>query len=161
MVPEACFLELGKSSGIIEDYFHSTDHTFYPYFGFDAASFPLDVILQDPILNRINQIFPIGGAGILRMDENKCYMWHVDKSRGVCVNMLIQGHDSSLTLFGSPTQGSQMDICRLEYSTNSLYLFNNQVPHTVINLSNTRYLFSVEFIDDKTQLSYNDVFGVV
>lgn len=75
--------------------------------------------------------------------------------------MMIEGFDTSLTLFGEPAAGSQMDICRLEYKPRMMYLFNNQVPHTVINLLGTRYVFSLTFTDDKTKLNYSDIYGLV
>jgi hypothetical protein len=45
----------------------------------------------------------------------------------------------------------------LRYQPHTLYLFNNQWVHTVFNMAQPRYLFSVEFAQTKTQLSYRQL----
>ena len=47
-----------------------------------------------------------------------------------------------------------MHCLELRYEPDRFYLFNNQVPHSVINLDVNRYLFSLEFTEP---LSYAEL----
>lgn len=60
----------------------------------------------------------------------------------------------SHTLFGRNVTNTSMHCLELRYEPGRFYLFNNQVPHTVINLDVNRYLFSLEFAES---LSYFDL----
>jgi hypothetical protein len=45
----------------------------------------------------------------------------------------------------------------LKYQPKTFYVFNNQVPHMVINYAQTRYLMSVEFQANKHKLTYEQL----
>jgi hypothetical protein len=45
----------------------------------------------------------------------------------------------------------------LKYKPETYYLFNNQVEHTVINFTQSRYLMSVEFEEGKDVLTFNNL----
>ena len=47
------------------------------------------------------------------------------------------------------------NFTELKYQPHTYYLFNAQVAHTVYNFKSTRYLLSVDFIEDRTQLTYS------
>jgi hypothetical protein len=55
------------------------------------------------------------------------------------------GHPSETLFSPDHGQATQFNVSQLTYSPFSLYLFNTQVKHTVINHAEPRYLFSVEF----------------
>jgi hypothetical protein len=59
--------------------------------------------------------------------------------------MLISEDHHSHTLFGEDLHNQNMKITELKYMPNTLYLFNNQAEHCVINLDGPRYLFSLYF----------------
>lgn len=73
--------------------------------------------------------------------------------------MLYTARETSLSLFASDQVESQMmnDIAHLDYEKDTLYLFNTQMKHCIVNLHEPRYLFSLLFEQDKDSLSYNDL----
>lgn len=82
------------------------------------------------------------------MDPKNYYAFHVDASRHVAVNMMLEGPDSH-TMFGEKTASAEVTkIEQLMYEDSSYYIFNTSKPHAVLNLSdNTRYLLTVGIID--------------
>jgi hypothetical protein len=59
--------------------------------------------------------------------------------------MLLSEEHSSHTLFVSEVATQSMQCIELCYELGRFYLFNNQMPHSVVNLSGNRYLLSLEF----------------
>jgi len=101
-------------------------------------------------------------AGIIRLDPYVFYDWHIDTDRGVGVNMLLNAEGSSHCLF---TRTLKRDSCiahgsgtnnfvELEYASHTYYLFNTQTAHSVYNFKEPRYLFSMDFLEDRHTLSY-------
>jgi len=111
-----------------------------------------EVIQSCPFLEQINIRYKIYRAGVFSLHPNYYYRLHTDIGRGVGINMLLSGHDSHC-LFVDDT-----DFIELKYKKNKLYLFNTQKPHTVINFSQQRYMFSLAFALDKDKLSYEKLF---
>ena len=154
-----CYLNLGTSS-IITEWFGNTIDTMsfdLGTHGWDAELCPVTVWQQVPILNQIHNQFAIKHAGILRLKPYRCYDWHVDQYRGVTVNCLLTPSIKTHCVFGKPDGNEHFDFLELTYQPNTLYLFNTQVPHMVMNWDETRYVFGVEFEQDKTELLYNDI----
>jgi len=144
------------------EYIYSINPTgldYSDYFGFDTASLPLDLIQVEPVLSYINSKFSITNIVVLRMPPNRCYKWHQDDVRGVSVNMLLSSvNNHSHCLFSKRwVNNDQIEIDELVYLPKKLYLFNTQVPHTVINFDSMRYMFSLEFEKDKHELSFEDI----
>ena len=155
-----CYKRLGASTHIVP--FFKLNHTYFKYnnhYGFSVCKLPLELILQESVLQDINTKHKIKSGGVIKLQPNRCYKWHQDAVRGVCVNMLLQ-HQDSFVLFGNSVSDSedQFDIARLDYNIGELYLFNNQCMHTVINFSNTRYMFTLEFEEDKSSLTYKNFY---
>jgi hypothetical protein len=152
-----CYKTLGVSTHILP--FFKLNHTqfeYSDYYGFSVYQLPLELILQEPILHDINTKHKIKSGGVVKLKPNRCYTWHQDAIRGVCVNMLLQ-HQDSFVLFGNSVSDSedQFEIARLDYSIGEFYLFNNQCMHTVINFKERRYMFTLEFEEDKNNLLYD------
>jgi hypothetical protein len=61
--------------------------------------------------------------------------------------MLLSRDHHSHTLFGQSINNTNMRCLELTYEPGRCYLFNNQIPHTVINLDADRHLFSLEFAE--------------
>jgi hypothetical protein len=99
-------------------------------------------------------------VGILRLDPHTTYDWHTDTRRGVCINMLLNNAQSNC-LFSVGAALATHSFVELKYRLGSYYIFNNQVPHMVINFNESRYLMSVEFEADKNQLTYERLLGEV
>lgn len=125
-----------------------------PHFGFMATPLSRDWIAREPTLQAIEHLCPIARLGILQMSDHWVYHWHRDQNRQACINLLISSNHHSHTLFGQSVSDTSMHCLELQYEPGCFYLFNNQVPHSVINLDVNRYLFSLEFADP---LSYADL----
>jgi hypothetical protein len=161
IAPVNCYAEFNEKSSIVIDYCHKlveTDSPWYPYIGWEVKVVPREIFLEEPLLNMINQKFPINRAAILRTEPYQNYHWHVDQYRGVCVNMLVTPDVRSYCLFGKQKNENNVYFTELNYEKNSFYLFNNQFPHSVINFDQHRYLFSIEFVDHKSNLSYATIY---
>ena len=107
---------------------------------------------MDPFLRSIFEVHPFS-AGVLMIPASSIYNWHVDDNRGASLNMLISGEDSRCFFTDEPFEMVN-GIHELRYSPRTYYLFNTQEYHSVINTGSDRYLFSVEFLEDKNSLSY-------
>jgi hypothetical protein len=118
-----------------------------PHFGFQAMALSRDWIAREPALRAIETICPIAQLGILRMPDHWVYHWHRDENRQACINMLLSTDHHSHTLFGQSINHTNMHCRELAYEPGRYYLFNNQIPHTVINLDVDRHLFSLEFAE--------------
>ena len=125
-----------------------------PHLGWLATPLSRDWITSEPTLQAVQQICPIAQLGILKMPEYWVYHWHRDQDRQACINLLISSDHHSHTLFGRSVTNTSMHCLELRYELGRFYLFNNQVPHTVINLDVNRYLFSLEFAEP---LSYAEL----
>ena len=155
-----CYKRLGASTHIVP--FFEMNHTQFDYidhYGFSVHQLPLELILQESVLQDINTKHKIKNGAVIKLQPNRCYKWHQDAVRGVCVNMLLQ-HQDSFVLFGNSVSDSedQFDIARLDYNVGEFYLFNNQCMHTVINFSECRYMFTLEFEEDKNTLTYENIY---
>ena len=75
------------------------------------------------------------------------------------MNLLFSTENNSHTLFGHQRDSLNKDVIELEYEPETFYLFNNQVPHTVINLDGPRYLFSLYFDQEKDYLSLRNLYN--
>lgn len=110
------------------------------------------VLQSCPFLEQLNTRYKIYKAGIFSLHPNFYYRLHTDIGRGVAINMLLAGNDSHC-LFVKDT-----DFVELKYNKDKLYLFNTQKPHTVINFSQQRLMFSIGFAQDKHALSYQQLY---
>jgi hypothetical protein len=157
-----CYQKLGKSE-VVQPYFDRQDLTkinIIKYHGFVAHPLSPEVYLKEPLLKKINDVFPIVIAGYLRMDPYMNYRWHKDTNRKVGINLLLTPNVHSYTLFGRQLPNwtdEQYKFIRLKYEPSEFYLFNTTVEHTVINFDETRWLFSVEFESDITYEDINEI----
>ena len=85
-------------------------------------------------------------CGILKMEPNKCYNWHVDTDRKVAINMIL-AHGVSHCVFMTGNQEQNFDVTELVYEPDTYYVLNTKKPHMVLNLNETRYMFSVEIME--------------
>ena len=118
-----------------------------PHFGFQAMLLSCSLIAGETALQAIEKIRPIAQIAILRMPDYWMYHWHRDQNRQACINMLLSTGYHSHTLFGQSINSTNMHCLELKYEPGRYYLFNNQIPHTVINLDVDRHLFSLEFAE--------------
>ena len=162
MNPEDCFTPLRHKAVEITDYIQwllGQNPSWEEHFSFQAVPLPSEFIKVEPALKELDQIWKIGRLGLLRVEENSVYDWHVDQFRQSCVNLLFSTENNSHTLFGHQRDSLNKDVIELEYEPKTFYLFNNQVPHTVINLDGPRYLFSLYFDQEKDYPSLRNLYN--
>jgi hypothetical protein len=154
-----CVQQIGRA-GVIQNYFNENKDKLKfsdpkDYYHFQIASIPPSVYLSDPLIKFINDKYEIEDAGIIRIEPNRCYKWHIDTERGVGINMLLS-NSRSFVLFGKDCGNpSEYEIVEFNYQPGVLYWFNTQIMHTVINFEQPRYLFSVEFVLQKDKLTFD------
>lgn len=134
-------------------------NTWHRYHNFDAIQVPFDLAFSDPVLHMLGLQHELA-VGILRLDPYTTYDWHVDGRRGVSVNMLLNDVKSSC-LFEVSSDEATHRFTELKYAPKAYYLFNNQVPHMVINYAQSRYVMSVEFAEAKEALTFDQLLGEV
>ena len=127
-----------------------------PYYNFSAVQVPFELAFNDPVLAGIGAKHSLA-IGIVRLDPYTTYDWHIDTKRGVSINMLLNDVKSNC-LFSVGEAEATHKFLELKYQPKTYYVFNNQIPHMVINFAQTRYLMSVEFKADKDELTF-DQFG--
>ena len=155
------FYKLKSPSAFIQEYANNKirdeNTESLHYFGWDSIPIEKAIWRQEPILKNINDYFPISHVGILIMEPFKCYKWHVDTERTVGLNLLLNGFNTSHTIFSENYRetADQCDTVHLKYEKNHFYAFNTKIYHTVFNLSEKRHLLSVEFLLND-RFSYND-----
>ena len=149
------YMPVPVESSISKDLFvHAVNsHNWVKYYNFEAIPVPLELLGLDAFIVRLAKKRKFH-AGILRMEPNTCYNWHVDTDRKVGLNMLLSDDGKSRCLFLDGEAGVVFKTQELQYEPDTYYVFNTQVPHTVYNFETTRYLLSIEFAKDKEQLTY-------
>ena len=126
------------------------------YYNFKTIQVHPDILLKDPFLVNLYRLHQFT-AGIVKLNPNVCYNWHIDTDRGVGVNMLLTPKVRSHCLFAKG-EGVQFGFEELAYDPDSYYLFNTQTQHMVLNFAEKRYLFTLEFAENKDQLSFDDLY---
>jgi hypothetical protein len=162
MTTEAdCFFYINGDTREIEEYFSNNfnDLNWHEHESlWNLALLPYDVLMSNKFLSDLNNVFEIEGAGFIKMDPNESYKWHLDFSRGVAINMLMNPKIYSLCLFEQQEINKErVKYLELMYPPNKFVLFNTQINHTIITFEETRYLFTVQFKKPKEELSYYDI----
>ena len=124
------------------------------YFNFKLMPVDLEIVKEDNFLNELNNLHPFQ-AGVLLLPPMTYYDWHVDDERGVCVNALLNEDSKSFCCFSGESIKVSGSFQELQYITGEYVIFNNQIRHTVFNFDKKRYLFTVEFNENKNVLNYD------
>ena len=135
--------------------FAMSTESWQPYYNFNAVQVPFDIAFKDPVIKTIGLKYPLA-MGVIRLDPYTTYDWHVDSRRGACINMLLNDV-KSYCLFSVGRTEATHKFLELKYQPKTYYAFNNQVPHMVINFEEPRYLMSVEFQENKDQLTFDQL----
>lgn len=130
------------------------EESWLPYYNFMALPISNFVLRYDPLFAKLEEYYKFH-AGIIKLPPNTCYDWHVDTDRSVSINMLVNDNTDSHCLFRAGEGEVSFPVTRLVYSPDTYYIFNTKVPHTVLNFSPPRYMFSVEFIGADRGLTFD------
>ena len=125
------------------------------YFNFTACKVDRRILTKDKFYKWLYNKHPFK-AGILKMENKNMYNWHRDSVRGVCINTLIQTPNTSFTFFRE-TPDINHSLIELRYYPGARFLLNNQKDHMVLNYDGDRYVLTIEFEEDKNNLSYLDL----
>jgi len=126
-----------------------------PYFNFIATPIPISIVLADDFYLWLYGRHKYK-AGVLKMENKTMYNWHTDSNRGVCVNSLIATPNTSYTFFRDH-KDIQHSVTELQYYPGTRFLFNNQKEHMVLNYDGLRMMLTIEFLEDKNELTFLDL----
>ena len=154
-----CFISITTDTQNIQNYFKNNFNNLQWHEHeslWNLALVPLDVLLENPTLVKINNHFEIEGAGFIKMEPYQCYKWHVDFYRGPAINMHMNPlEELSLCLFETEEINKErIKYLTLNYQPETFYLFNTQINHSIITFARPRYLFTLQFKKSKDELSY-------
>lgn len=154
------FYEIPYTSTMADDLYMTAYNAkeWSDYYNFKAVRLDLDYLFErDPFFNALYQNHKFV-PGLIRMDPHTYYNWHKDTNRGVSINMLLNYDGNSYCMFSKEkTNAMSGAFAPLHYMPNTYYLFNNQIAHTIYNFDRPRFLFSLEFAEDKDKLSFNQL----
>lgn len=157
--PKRCYTRLSIKSKHIVNNFRSVkegDRVWGDVIGWIGTQMRDKEYLCEEALEKIDREFPILQAGVIRMDKNTLYELHTDLHRGVSINMLFNpGNSKSIFCEKTSYSHNQYHYLEMPYEEHTMYVFNNQQPHTVINFDSYRYLFTVNFYQTKKELTYD------
>ena len=144
------------SKGLLEYALNVPAGHWVQYYNFIATPIPHEMLLAEPFLVHLASKRKFH-AGVLCMQPNTCYNWHVDTDRKVGLNMLLSDDGNSRCMFLSGKPGVVFEVEELKYEPASYYVFNTQVPHMVLNTTQPRYLFSLEFLEEDRGLTFDEL----
>jgi len=125
------------------------------YFSFDACLVDNNILMKDKFYKWLYKKHPFI-AGVIKMENNTIYNWHKDTTRGVCINTVLSALPVSFTFFREAEQLNH-SLIELQYHPGGRFLFNNQKDHMVLNCGPPRFLLTTEFIENKDQLTYQNL----
>lgn len=157
------YYEVPRASTISEELMEAMRNDVIPWtqaYAWNGKLLPASLLVSDPFLAALMRIYPFQ-AGIICMDANTCYRWHVDSDRTLGLNMLLSFNSNSFCAFKSvdDTEERNFPILKLDYKPDTYYLLNVKQYHTVFNFDSPRYLFTAQF--DNTGLKYQDVIDAI
>ena len=155
-----CFQPVSYKSelhlSLLNKVFNVDKSKWVPYYNFKALLLSKTFIDQDPFLKDLGKKRKFM-AGLLEVSPSMVYNWHTDTDRQCSLNMLVYDGGRSMCLFAPEGEQLVMPVVELSYKPNTYYAFNTRIPHTVINLSGPRYMFSLEFIEEDYGLTYDEL----
>ena len=151
------FYRIEGESAISEDLVRVAldDGPFQPYFHFLVKVVEHRIVTRDPFLTALHEAHPFV-AGLMLIKPNSMYNWHADDNRGASLNMMLIGGRSHC-LFTNDAGEMVSAFEELHYDPKHYYLLNTQATHCVVNFESPRLMFSLEFQEDKTTLSYEQL----
>ena len=152
------YYEIKSKSTLVKELYEYAYNSepWFPHYNFNVKPIPSDITHKDNFFKWLHARYEFI-VGIIKLNPYTCYDWHTDTRRGVGINMLLTPFDRSVCAFAPNKEGTVFEIEELKYKPATYYIFNTQVPHTVYNFETTRYLMSVEFAKDKSELSFEDL----
>jgi hypothetical protein len=124
-----------------------------------------ELIAQDSLLKSIHGRAR-GELYLFKFPPNRMYNWHIDTTNLFNVNLIFEESPMGISLFKleegdydkTTTHRSLSAVLPVKYTPMRWLIYNAQIPHTVLNLSDkTRYLLSYTIKKDISELTYTDL----
>ena len=144
----------------LEKIIASNDTEWVDYYNFLTTFLPIGFLWRDDFFQQLYDKYPYI-SGIIKLPKYTCYNWHKDLSRGVCINTLLSFNGDSHCLFAPEKTEFAHKFIELKYKPYRRYVLNNQVDHMVVNFEEDRHVLTLEFIDDKHKLSFENLLDAI
>ncbi len=124
-----------------------------------------DLIAKDSLLKSIHGRAH-GELHLFKFPPGRMYNWHVDGTNLFNINLVFEESPMGISLFKleegdydkTTTHRSLSAVLPVKYTPMRWLIYNAQIPHTVLNLSDkTRYLLSYTIKKDISELTYTDL----
>jgi hypothetical protein len=124
-----------------------------------------DLIAKDSLLKSIHDRAH-GELYLFKFPPNRMYNWHIDTTNLFNVNLIFEESPMGISLFKleegdydkTTTHRSLSAVLPVKYTPMHWLIYNAQIPHTVLNLSDkNRYLLSYTIKKDISKLTYTDL----
>ena len=139
---------------LLEAILFSKPENWVSYYNFQAILLNPNFVHQDPLLKDLATKRDYM-AGLLEIPASTVYNWHIDTDRHCGLNMLVYDDGQSKCLFAPEGMQVVMPVVELKYEPSTFYAFNTKAFHTVINFTDKRYMFSLEFVGKDYGLTYD------
>jgi hypothetical protein len=123
------------------------------------------LIVQDSFLKSIHRRAH-GELYLFKFPPNTAYNWHVDSTNLFNINLIFEESPMGISLFKLKegdydkytTHQCLSAVLPVKYTPMCWLIYNAQILHTVLNLSDkTRYLLSYTIKKDTSELTYTDL----
>lgn len=114
-------------------------------------------VFKDKFINWLRTYFEFF-PGLLFVPPNHVINWHTDVYRGFGVNLLLNPDCVSYSIitrnYSDKNTAPNFEYVEVPYKENKFTVLNVSKHHMVLNCDKPRYLFSLEFVKQKEELSY-------
>ena len=143
------------------------DDPWYTHLSIEMKPVSMDLLTMDPLFNFLSSRYKCQGH-VWRFRPFTCFDWHRDKSRTSAINIVLTPWVRSYSVFSESkkdymlrTSDYVFDIEDLVYRPDTYYVLSTQTPHTVFNFEETRYLLSVDFLEEDMYIPFKDMVSVI
>lgn len=164
------YYEVSSKSILVNDLLEIANNS-DPWTVYDSVEMkfpPLELLNKDPFIKFLSDRYKSRG-NIFRFRPYSCFDWHKDRVRRITINMVLTPAVRSFCVFSDDKSKSMLrgigdyvfDVEELVYKPDTYYAFNSQIPHSVYNFEDTRYLFNLEFYDEDLWVPFEDMVAVI
>jgi len=120
---------------------------------FQIKQIPHSLAMKDEFLKKLFEKHKFL-IGVLKLEPNNVYNWHIDGERAVGINALIEESNSHCLFIDNIVNDYVFETSELKYQVGEYVVFNTSIPHMVINFEKERYMLTVKFSE---KISYEEL----
>lgn len=124
-----------------------------------GIAIPLEILMKDRAFSMIYNNFKdfVSQPVVFRFDPYTHYDWHIDRTRGTSLNLLLD-IVPSCTMFKKDSRGTKgLDMMYyydiIKYEEKKFNLLDVRKEHSVINFDQTRHLLSIGIMKSFNEIS--------